>query len=79
LNSKYFILWNLGTWVAQRFVSKFAMKKIITIAVATIVVLGGASAGVYFLMPDWLPDSIRPKGPAHGKEAKKNEEGDRQT
>jgi len=55
------------------------MKKIITIAVATIVVLGGASAGVYFLMPDWLPDSIRPKGPAHGKEAKKNEEGDRQT
>jgi len=24
----------------------------------------------------WLPESTRPKDPAHGKEAKKNEEGD---
>ena len=58
---------------------QFTMKKIIVIAVAMLVILGGASAGVYFLMPDWLPDSLRPKDPAHGNEAKKNEEGDRQT
>lgn len=66
-----------GTWVAQRFVSKVAMKKIIAIAVAAIVVLGGASAGVYFLMPGWLPDFIRPKDAAHdnaAKEAEKKQE-----
>jgi flagellar basal body-associated protein FliL len=62
-----------GTWVAQRFVSKVAMKKIIVIAVAAIIVLGGASAGVYFLMPGWLPDSIRPKDAAHDNAAKEVE------
>ncbi len=28
------------------------------------------------LMLAWLPESTRPTDPAHGKEAKKNEEGD---
>ena len=72
MNSKCFLRWNPGTWVAQRFVSKFTVKKLIVIVVAAMVVLGGASAGIYFLMPDWLPDSIRPKDSAQGKEADKH-------
>jgi flagellar FliL protein len=45
------------------------MKKIIIIAVAVLVLLGGAGAGVYFLKPDLLPESIRPvdKNAVHAK------------
>lgn len=57
------------------------MKKIIIIVGAVIVLLGGAGAGVYFLMPDFLPESIRPKdaakseaGKAHAKEEKHEHE-----
>ena len=38
------------------------MKKIIIIVVGVILLLGGGAAGVYFLKPDLLPASIRPKG-----------------
>jgi len=44
-----------------------AVKKIIIIAVGVLVLLGGGGAGVYFLKPDLLPESIRPKGAAHAK------------
>jgi len=44
------------------------MKKIIIIVVGALVLLGGGGAGVYFLKPDLLPESIRPKGAAHAKE-----------
>ena len=37
------------------------MKKVIIIAVAVTLVVGGVSAGLYFLMPNWLPESIRSK------------------
>jgi flagellar FliL protein len=45
------------------------MKKIIIIAVGVLVLLGGAGAGVYFLKPDLLPESIRPidKNAVHAK------------
>jgi flagellar FliL protein len=48
------------------------MKKIIVIVVATFFILGGASVGVYFFMPEWLPDSIRSKSAAHDNEADKH-------
>ena len=50
------------------------MKKIIIIAVATIVLLGGSAAGVYFFMPDLLPESIRPASTAGARDAKKTAE-----
>jgi flagellar FliL protein len=37
------------------------MKKIILIVVGVVVLVGGGGAGVYFLKPDWLAESIRPK------------------
>ena len=43
------------------------MKKIIIIVAGALVLLGGGGAGVYFLKPDLLPESIRPKGAAHAK------------
>jgi len=52
------------------------MKKIIIIVVGVLVLLGGGGAAVYFLKPDLLPESIRPKDAAHatkdteGKEKK---------
>lgn len=62
------------------------MKKLIIIIVGVVVLLGGGGAGVYFLKPDLLPESIRPKGKdgAHagaegdaekGKKAKREEHG----
>jgi flagellar basal body-associated protein FliL len=62
--------WHIGCSTIRQ---QFTMKKIIVIAVATLVILGGASAGVYFLMPDWLPDSLRPKVAAHDNEANKHD------
>lgn len=47
------------------------MKKIIIIVVGVLVLLGGGGAGVYFLKPDLLPEAIRPKDAAAGKDAKK--------
>lgn len=49
------------------------MKKIIIIVVGVLVLLGGGGAGVYFLKPDLLPESIRPKG-AEGEHAKAEDE-----
>jgi len=49
------------------------MKTIIIIVAGVFVLLGGG-AGVYFLKPDLLPDFIRPKDVAAGKDAKKAEE-----
>ena len=40
------------------------MKKIIIIVAGVLVLLGGGAAGVYFLKPDLLPESIRPKDKA---------------
>lgn len=37
------------------------MKKIIIIVVGVLLLIGGSGAGIYFLKPDLLPDSIRPK------------------
>jgi flagellar FliL protein len=62
------------------------MKKLIIIIVGVLVLLGGGGAGVYFLQPDLLPESIRPKskdgehagaaGAAEkGKKAKQEEHG----
>jgi flagellar FliL protein len=48
-------------------------KKKIIIAGALAGVLG-AGAGVYFLMPGWLPEVIRPQSAADPKHAKKEEE-----
>jgi flagellar FliL protein len=50
------------------------MKKIIIIAATAVVLLGGGGAGVYFFMPDLLPEFIATKDAAHGKEANKHEE-----
>jgi flagellar FliL protein len=47
------------------------MKKIIIIAAAVVVLLVGTGAGVYFLSPDILPESIRPHGAAGAKNAHK--------
>jgi flagellar FliL protein len=44
------------------------MKKIIILVVGVLVLLGGGGAAVYFLKPDLLPESIRPKDAAHAKE-----------
>ena len=52
-------------------------KKIIIIAGALVGVLG-AGAGIYFLQPDLLPDFVRPKDFAAGKEAKKPEKKERE-
>jgi len=52
-------------------------KKIIIIAGALVGVLG-AGAGIYFLQPDLLPDFVRPKDSAAGKEAKKPEKKERE-
>lgn len=54
------------------------MKKIIILSVGVLVLLGGGGAGVYFLKPDLLPESIRPKSAdgEHGTaEGKADEEG----
>ncbi len=59
-----------GTSVAERFVGKDAMKKLVTIATVAIAILGAGFAGIYFLKPDWLPNSIRPKDGAHENAAK---------
>lgn len=57
------------------------MKKIIIIVGAVVALLGGAGAGVYFFVPDFLPEFIRPKdgakgevGKAHAKEEKHEHE-----
>jgi len=56
------------------------MKKIIIIGVGVLLLVGGGGAGVYFLKPDLLPESIRPKSKdgeqakAEGEEAKEGEE-----
>lgn len=52
------------------------MKKIIIIVAGVILLLGGGGAGVYFLKPDLLPESIRPKDKdaEHAKEEGEKEE-----
>jgi flagellar protein FliL len=50
------------------------MKKIIIIVGAVVVLLGGGGAGVYFLMPDLLPEFIHPKDAAKGNAAKSHQE-----
>ena len=52
------------------------MKKIIIIAVGVVVLLGAGGAGVYFLKPDLLPESIRPKS-KDGEHAKGAAGGDK--
>ncbi|MBI1996841.1 MAG: flagellar basal body-associated FliL family protein [Deltaproteobacteria bacterium] len=49
-------------------------KKLIIIASAVIVLLGGAGAGVWFFTADILPEFIKPKGATRGKETAKREE-----
>ena len=53
------------------------MKKLIIIGVGVVVLLGSGGAGVYFLKPDLLPESIRPKSKdgAHGGTAAEGEKG----
>jgi len=53
-------------------------KKLIIIASAVVVLLGGAGAAVWFLTPDILPEFIRPKDAAHGKQTAKHEEAKKQ-
>ena len=48
-------------------------KKLIIIASAVVVLLGGAGAGVWFFTPDILPEFIKPKDATHGKETAKRE------
>jgi len=48
-------------------------KKLIIIASAVVVLLGGAGAGVWLFAPDILPEFIRPKDAAHGKQSAKPE------
>lgn len=50
------------------------MKKIIIIVAGVILLLGGGGAGVYFLKPDLLPASMRPKA-ADGEHEKEEGEG----
>lgn len=54
------------------------MKKLIIVIVAVVLLLGGGAAGVYFVKPDLLPESIRPKSndAQHG-EAASEEAGDK--
>ena len=54
------------------------MKKLIIIVVGVVALLGGGGAGVYFLKPDWLPESIRPKDQdaAHAKAGEKKDQTD---
>ena len=74
-NSRRIPAAGLGTWVAQSSGSRAAMnKKLIIIASAVVVLLGGAGAGVWFFVPGILPEFIRPKDAAHGKETAKREE-----
>lgn len=49
-------------------------KKIIVIAGGLVALLGGGGAGVYFLMPNLLPEGIRPKTEEGDKHAKKEQE-----
>lgn len=49
------------------------MKKIIMIVGAAMVLLGGGGAGVYFFLPDLLPEFIRPEAAAEGEQAAKAE------
>jgi flagellar FliL protein len=74
LFSNAFFLFGPGIAVARRCDYRGVMKKIIIIAAAAVVFLGGGGAGVYFFMPDLLPEFIRPKDAAHGKEANKHAE-----
>ena len=53
-------------------------KKLIIIASAVVVLLGGAGAGVWFFVPGILPEFIRPKDAAHGKQTAKHEEAKKQ-
>lgn len=46
------------------------MKKIVIIASAAVVLLGGGGAGVYFFLPDLLPEFIRPHTAPGGGAAK---------
>ena len=50
------------------------MKKIVIIVVGVLVLVGGGGAGVYFLKPDLLPESIRPKDAKKDKEGEHEEE-----
>jgi flagellar basal body-associated protein FliL len=59
--------WHMGCSAVRQ---RSPMKKIIMIAVIAVVVVGGASVGVYFLRPDWLPDFARPKDHDHDQAAK---------
>jgi len=47
------------------------MKKIIIIASAAVVLLGGGGAGIYFFMPNLLPEFIRPHDAATAKKSEK--------
>ena len=49
-------------------------KKLIIIAGAVVLLLGGAGAGVWFFAPGILPEFIKPKDAAHGKATAKGEE-----
>jgi flagellar FliL protein len=49
-------------------------KKTILLIAAAVLVLGGAGASVYFLIPEFLPAFIRPVDASHKKQAKKGEE-----
>jgi flagellar FliL protein len=50
------------------------MKKIIIIVGGVLLILGSSGAGVYFLRPDLLPESIRPVDAEHAGEPAGNEE-----
>jgi flagellar FliL protein len=47
-------------------------KKIILIA-AVVAVLGGGGAGIWFFMPELLPEFIRPDPKGHGQQSKQEE------
>jgi len=71
-NSRRIPVAGLGTWVAQSTGIRAAMnKKLIIIASAVVVLLGGA--GVWYFTPDILPEFIKPKDATHGKETAKSE------
>jgi len=68
---KPFAIQFAGMSVALDCCSEAAMKKIIIIVGAVLVLLGGAGAGVYFLKPDLLPEGIRPLDAAQDQHGKK--------